>query len=152
FLGTQVLGGNGTVHFADHSNLDTYVKGLYVPSANTTLTIDTGVMVHGDTGIIGSSPGGFVTNNGTIAADAGGTITVQGDANFAAGTLTGGTWQASGNSVLQLLGANITTNAATIILDGARSQILSNTTSTSVLANLSANTASGKLALGSNVT
>ena len=40
--------------------------------------------------------------------------------NFSGGTLTGGTWQAAGsNSVLQLIGADITTNAANVLLDGA---------------------------------
>ena len=64
--------------------------------------------------------GGTIDNQGIIAADGGGTITVYGFTNFSGGTLTGGTWQAAGSkSVLQLKGADIKTNAANLLLDGA---------------------------------
>ena len=118
-----------------------------MPTSGTTLTIASGIDVHGDTGFVGSTTGGFVTNNGTIAADGGGTITVQGDTNFAAGTLTGGNWQASNSSILRLLGANITTNAANILLSGASSHVYSDTGTTNALASFTANAASGSFTI-----
>src|SRR5438270_11914836 len=47
-------------------------KGLYVPNTQDILTIDSGITIHGDTGVIGSN--GSVANNGTIASDADGII------------------------------------------------------------------------------
>ena len=118
FAGTQALAGTGEVDF---TTLDTS-SSLYVNPGNT-LTIAAGITVHGGTGFLGGDefgPGGTIDNKGTIAADGGGTITVYGFTNFSGGTLTGGTWQAAGsNSVLQLMGADITTNAANLLLDGA---------------------------------
>lgn len=69
--------------------------------------------------------GATFTNQGTIQAKAGGTVAVVGMAsgptnitNYSAGTLTGGTWTVGSNSAIRIPGANITTNAATIVLDG----------------------------------
>ncbi len=154
FLGTQALSGTGAVDFADNLNLDGYFKGLYVPNAGTTLTIAAGIEVHGVTGFIGSTTGGFVTNDGTIAADGGGTITVQGDTNFAAGTLTGGTWQVTGNSILRLIARSISTNTASILLDGASARVYSDTGTTSALASFTANAAGGSFTIqnGANFT
>ena len=145
FLGSQSLTGTGTVDFADNLIVNGIQKGLYVPNSGDTLTIAAGVTVHGGTGFVGSTSGGFVTNNGTIASDGGGTITVQSDTNYASGILTGGTWEAANNSILRLIGANITTNAADIILDGVGSSIDSNTGTTNALANLTTNAATGSL-------
>ena len=130
FVGSQSLTGTGTVDFADNLVLATSfnpsgLKGLYVPNSGDTLTIASGVTVHGITGFVGSTTGGFVTNNGSIAADGGGTFTVEGDTNYAAATLTGGTWQVSGTSTLILAGASISTNAASILLNGVVRPLLS---------------------------
>ena len=118
FAGTQALAGTGEVDF---TTLDAS-SALYVNRGNT-LTIAAGITVHGGTGFLGGdefAPGGTIDNKGIIAADGGGTITVYGFANFSGGTLTGGTWQAAGSkSVLQLIGADITTNSANLLLDGA---------------------------------
>ena len=102
FLGSQSLSGTGTVDFEDNDVIansfnPSGLKGLYVPTAGTTLTIASGVTIDGDTGFVGSTSGGFVTNDGTIAANGGGTITVQSDTNYSGGTLTGGTWQVDGS-------------------------------------------------------
>ena len=66
--------------------------------------------VQGNSGFVGSTTGGFVNNQGTIIANGGGTLTVQGDANFSGGTLSGGNWQAVANGTLRLLGANVVTS------------------------------------------
>jgi RHS repeat-associated protein len=146
FLGSQSLSGTGTVDFADNVN-SRGLKGLYVPNASDTLTIASGVTAHGVTGFLGSTSGGLVTIGGTIAADGGGTITVQGDTNYAGGTLTGGTWQVSGGSTLELVGAAIGTNAANIVLDGAGGRFTQDASGTSALSNLAVNASGGSFTL-----
>ena len=146
FLGSQTLGGPGTVDFADNPPTENQ-KGLYVPDAGDTLTIASGVLIHGNAGFLGNASGGLVTLGGTIAADGSGTITLQGFTNFAGGTLTGGTWKAVGVGTLRLLGANVSTNAASIVLDGASATIDSSTGTTSALAGLITNVASASFTL-----
>src|SRR5262249_61838466 len=74
----------------------------------------------------------------------GGTRSVQGTVtNSAAGTLPGGTWQVFANSTLRLIGGGITTNAATIILDGPNSNIYSDTGTTNALAGFTTNASGG---------
>jgi RHS repeat-associated protein len=157
FLGSQSLTGSGAVDFADNLVIangfnPSGLKGLYVPNPGDTLTITSGVTVHGLTGFVGSSGGGLVTNNGAIAADGGGTITVQNDTNFAGGTLTGGTWQVSGTSTLDLVGASISTNAANILLDGPSSHLTQNSAGAGALTNLAANAAGGSFTLRNGAT
>ncbi|MCM8613460.1 choice-of-anchor D domain-containing protein [Accumulibacter sp.] len=72
--GNQTISGSGQIVFADASGSNR----LNVEAGN--LVIDSGVTVRGQTGIIGQQAfvGGAanLTNNGTINADAGGTITI----------------------------------------------------------------------------
>ena len=137
------MGGTGTVTL-NNINDNFGVRGLEVPSAGDTLTVAPGVTIQGSSGVVGSSGGGLISNEGTIEGDGGGTLTVQGYTNFAGGTLTVGTWGAVGNSTLRLVGANITTNAANILLDGAASQIYSGTSgTTNALAGFVTNAATG---------
>ncbi len=160
---SQTLGGNGTVVLGgSNGNL------LYIPSG-LTLTIATGITIRGCNGTIGVGGGTFV-NQGTIAADVasgqillsatgwtnagviralnGDTVYGQGTStNFASGTLTGGTWQVSANSTLRLLNTAITTNAATILLDGANSNFYGDANSTNALADLAANASAGSLTI-----
>ena len=159
FVGSQSLTGTGTVDFADNliianSFNPSGLKGLYVPNAGNTLTIASGVTIDGDTGFVGSTTGSFITNNGTIAANGGGTITVQSDTNYSSGTLTGGTWQVSGSSTLDLVGASISTNAASILLSGAGAQFNQNTSSSNALAAFTTNAAAGSFTIenGANFT
>ena len=84
------------------------------------------------------------TNSGTYEATNGGTLAVTSVANFAAGTLTGGTYQVNANSTMILPG-NITTNAATIILNGT------NTTFSAISA-MTGNTGIFKLENGATFT
>jgi hypothetical protein len=139
FVGSQTLSGSGTVSIASDG-----LDGLNVPHAGDILTIAPGITVSGH-GFVGSTTGGAVTLNGTIAADDGGTVKVKGATNFANGTLTGGTWKASGNSTLRILGAQITTNNASITLSG--SHLYSDAATTDALAGLSDNAVGGQLTL-----
>src|SRR5262249_20928771 len=130
--------------------------------AGGTLTIGPGVTVHGGSGGIGYNPnydvpsnvtvvnqgtiaadgtgtlavnGTAVTNNGTFLASQGGTLSVPpGVTNFAGGTLTGGTWQVYAGSTLRVTEpSGITTNAASILLDGLGANFYRDAGSTSAL-------------------
>src|SRR5262249_46521490 len=138
FSGPQTLGGTGSVQF--NPSLD------YLPlvDCDSSLVIGPNVTIRGVSGTIGDS-GGTITNNGTIAADGGGAIVVQNFTNYANGTLTGGTWQVSTNSILRLIGANITTNAAALVLHGAGWHIYSDGGTTNALAGFTSNAAAGSL-------
>lgn len=89
--------------------------------------------------------GDSVTNNGTIEA-VGGTLVIEDAANFASGALTGGVWRVGENGTLQVSGADVVTNAATIILDSLNSQFRSDQT-TDALAGLMNNAIGGRLEL-----
>jgi hypothetical protein len=144
FQGTQTLMGTCTVTF---SGVATDDSALLVPGNGDTLTIAPGITVRGNSGFVGSVTGGALINQGTITAQSGGTLTVQGIANFAGGTLTGGTWQAVGNSTLRLLGADVVTNTAGILLDGAASHLYSDAGTTNALAGLATNATTGSLTI-----
>jgi RHS repeat-associated protein len=124
FQGTQTLGGNGEVDFTDKENVNTMLF-----SAGTTLTIGAGITIHGGGGTIEpDGSGAQLVNQGTIRVDGGGTLIVSGISNFTSGTLAGGTWQASGDSNLELVGVSVTSNAAAILLDGPNARITSDGT------------------------
>ena len=142
FSGAQTLGGAGTVTFKTGINLP-------VIDNDSSLTIGPNVTIHGSSGTVGRV-NSALTNNGTIASDQGGTITVQGAANFSGGTLTGGTWQVSAGSTLRLMGANIATNAATILVDGGSSHLYSDIGTTNALAGLTTNSGSLTIQNGAN--
>src|SRR5262249_13381299 len=78
FDSSETLSGTGTVHFPNNSPNN----GVWLPNANTTLTIAPGFTVDGVAGFIGSGLGGSadvaVFNQGTINATGGGAITVSG--------------------------------------------------------------------------
>jgi hypothetical protein len=83
-------------------------------------------------------------NTGTLQVETG-TATVSGSlTNFSGTTLTGGTYNVAG--VLQFAGANIVTNAATIILDGVASAI-QDTGGANALANYATNDAGGSFTI-----
>jgi RHS repeat-associated protein len=134
FAGTQTLSGSGTVSVATLSNS----VSLVVDGTGDSLTIAPGITIQGH-GFVGEVSGGSVTINGTIAANDGGALIVQGCTNFANGTLTGGTWEASNNSTLRIIGAQIATNAASVLLSGSQSHIYSDAATTNALGSLSAN-------------
>jgi hypothetical protein len=160
FMGNQTLGGTGSIVFgSDRTNLS---QLRIAPS--TTLTIGSGLTIAGDTGTIlyGDSTsnltnagtitdnvsGGTITimgtgwhNSGTIVATNGGTVRADQPNNYSSGTLTGGTWQVFANSSMRIIGASITTNAATILLDGATSHLYSDAGTTDALAGFATNAA-----------
>jgi hypothetical protein len=109
---------------------------------------------------------GTTTNNGELKANANGTVRIQSigfqnagtveamtgglvratlwSNHYLNGTLTGGTWRVDTNGVMRLIGANVTTNAASIILDGPNSNIYSDELSTDALAGLAVNSGAGR--------
>jgi hypothetical protein len=93
-------------------------------------------------------------NLGTLAVGAGSTFTVGTKLkNYATGTLTGGTFDVTGD--LDVKGAAIVTNAASITLSGAAAEIVNTgKTNTNALAGFATNSATGSfnLAGGANFT
>jgi hypothetical protein len=88
------------------------------------------------------------TNNGTLQAQNGGTLSASTPTNFSGGTLSGGTWQAFDNSTLRVaLPSSIVTNAATILLDGANSNFYRDSGTADALASLATNAAAGSFTI-----
>jgi hypothetical protein len=141
FFSRQTLSGTGSVVFGSGPAGSLNVNSFFP------LTIGCGITVFG-----GASSGinGPINNQGVIEeATAGGTLTVGGPiSNFSAGTLTGGVWEAADGGVLLLRGVTITTNAATIVLDGSGSLIEGDAGTTDALAGLASNAAGARLTVG----
>jgi len=120
FTGTQTIGGTGEIV------LGTGTPEIWLNQTGMTLTIAPLIEVHGGSGWIRNNTGNGVTNttlinDGTIRADAAGTLTISPNTltntgtmkaqgatlnassatvtNFSSGTLTGGTWQATSGHV-----------------------------------------------------
>ena len=162
FVGAQTLGGTGTITFGASAAITTAASG----GDSGTLTIGPGIVIDGTgsstigydgggpqtpliiQGTVDATEGGALsiygtdwTNAGTLEAEAGSTLDLATTpSNLASGTLTGGTWEVGADSTLTIAGANITTNAATIIVDGPN-------TNFPALAPLATNAASGLLEL-----
>jgi hypothetical protein len=165
FQGKQTLDGTGTIVFGGSSNNLVSISG----DAGSQLTIAQNITVRGQTGAIGSdgfsldSKGtiaadvasgtltiqGTWTNEGTIRAQNGGTVSASTPTNYSAGTLTGGTWQVYADSILRVvMDTGIVTNAATILLDGATSNFYSDSGTTDALASTFAiNAAAGSFTI-----
>ncbi len=168
------LDGTGTVTFNNGGN--SVYNTIQEDVAGGTLTIGPGVTINGGSGGIGydGSIGGpasvsFVnrgtidagsagtitlngaawTNNGTIEASGGGTVSATlAPTNFSAGTLTGGTWDVTSPGTLRVpFGASFTTNAASILLDGASAHFYSGSATTPALGGLTTNAAAGSLTI-----
>jgi hypothetical protein len=134
FVGSQTLGGIGTVVFGNTATpYYTTYNYLHTDAATSTLTIGAGITISGNSGVVGGfyytslqSPqvsGGPIIDQGTVQADvSGGTIYVVAPSFTSAGTLraiTGGT--------ISLLGA-VANTGSTMTLDGSGGTIsLSNT-------------------------
>jgi hypothetical protein len=159
--GDETVSGTGTITFVGpggtvktQANV-TLGPGITVHGTSGSLDLISGSLTNQGTigitvsghGFVGSTASGAVTMNGTIAADDGGTVKVEGATNFANGTLTGGTWKASSNSTLRILDAQISTNSASILLSGYGSHLYSDAATTDALSALSANAAGGQLTL-----
>ena len=161
--GTQTLGGTGTLLIdGDRGNL----SSLYSDSG--TLTLGPGITVRNGTngGIIGKASAGAITNQGLISSQtASKTVTVNGTltnqsvmearnggvllfntppTNLSGTQFSGGAWRTYANSTMRMVGADIRTNAAEILLDGPNSNIYNAATgTTSALANFATNAAGG---------
>jgi RHS repeat-associated protein len=169
-FGDETLGGDGEIRLGVPSGIDgvgnnqiTFGPGLTIHSgsgaygkintAGRSANITNRATIRADAGSrmeVGDTfHQGTFTNaaGGVVAAVGGATLVINDSTNYAAGTLTGGTWQAIGNSTLLIPGADITTNAASIVLDGVGAKFTKDTFNTSALTNLSTNAAAGSLTI-----
>jgi hypothetical protein len=133
----QSVGGTGTIQFGQ----DTPGDGL-VNFSNDTLTLQPDITIQGGrngsisandyfTGSFGTAYHGPIDIQGTIAETSSGGSLLAPDitfgtspfANYAAGTLTGGTWEVANGGALAIAGyPGISTNAATVSISGAGSE------------------------------
>jgi hypothetical protein len=155
---TNLVGGEINVNAGDGGsrNLTTELANAGTVNIKTATTLGRASADHVNSGTIrviggdlsvsqsGTTP--TFTNSGTLDIASGRSLNISGGtlANFNAGTLTGGNYLVAGT--FKFPSAAITTNAATIVLDGAASQIV-NESNTNALANLASNAASGSLRL-----
>ncbi len=95
--------------------------------------------------------GGTFTNQGRFRAVNGGILRqIAGSfLNFGAGTLTRGSYEVGAGSAFRFVGANILSNAATIILDGPGSNI-TNTSNANALTNFATNQSGASFTLRNN--
>ena len=107
----------------------------------------------GGTLVIDPNSTGFTNNvgtkNGVVTATAKNTIDIIGGGltNFNSGTLTGGTYNATGTIEFAAGSTGIVTNDATISLTSATGEILNSTTSTNALANFATNGTKGSFSV-----
>ena len=123
--GAQSLGGSGTVTFGNTGGSNR----IGIEAAGT-LTVGSGILVHGENGTIGGQAitGGAATlvNNGTISADvSGGTITLQTN-NAATTAITNNGILSAVNGGTLVLSSNVTGAAGSAINVGAGSTIVQN--------------------------
>jgi hypothetical protein len=128
------------------------------------MTLGAGLQIHGQAGSIASIfnegtiaadvAGGTIslsafTNDGTVEAVNGGTLSINNTDNFSDGTLTGGAWKVFDDSTLKVglfFGPALQTDAAIIVLDGPNSHFYDQS-SHDALANLTTISASGSLTI-----
>ena len=159
----RALAGVGTANRtlgAELNNLGTLEVAL---GAGSTFSLSKSSADHLNSGTIGVTAGSFAitqsgttptfSNSGTLSVGTGVTFTISGGAftNFSSGTLTGGTYDLRGT--FKFPGADVVTNAATVVLDGTSAQIVDQA-NTDALRNFTTNTTAGSLAIrnGRNLT
>jgi hypothetical protein len=114
--------------------------------ANFTTNADTGSFTIQDGRNFATAVSVTFSNTGILVIAAGTTFSVTGGfANFDGATLTGGSYRISGT--FQFVGANIQTNAATIVLNGPAAQIL-DLANNDALTNFTTNAAAGSFTIG----
>lgn len=165
----NVTSGGGSTFLESNSgsltltNTNNTIEGAGHIGNNTALTVVNGTSgtilanLSGQTLLLDGS--GTVTNNGTFNAGAGSTLEVAtGSAltnfsNTANGTLTGGTYNATGTIEFGSTGTSIATDNASIILNGASAQLI-NLGSQNLLSPLNSIGSSGSFSLqgGANFT
>ncbi len=140
-------GGTHLVLYFDGGTLNNQSGGTVNSQVDDTFYLNSGSPQINNAGTFEKTAGTGTTsvtvpfsNSGTVQAQSG-TLNLGSLSNFSGTTLAGGTYIVS--ATLSFPGANIQTNAATIVLNGAASQILNSTTSANALANFAANAAGG---------
>ncbi len=127
---------SGAGQLGDGTDMPLLNGGTVNANQSNTLFVNIGGAASTNTGLMeGTGSGGLVlqngsyTNNGTVQAGDGSSVTYQPsaiNANASGGTLTGGTWNAIANghgATLAMTGGPITTDAANMTLSGAGSVI-----------------------------
>jgi hypothetical protein len=157
--GTATLNGTGAWYLNDGAT--------FVNEAVATLSLLTNEYLYGESGTVstvvnagtidktaGTGTSLFfnnisLSNSGTLEANSGTLDLGNSLTNFSAGTgtLTGGTYAATGTGALAFANANIVALSAAVVLDGPASQIVADNSNNSALANLSQITSSGSLTL-----
>jgi len=178
--GNVTLTGTGTLALSDSPNNRIFASGsdsltndvnhtiqgsgqLGINNSGFGFTLtNNGTILANQSNALNIAPSGNTTNNGTFQANSGSTLFMNGTlTNYDPGTstLTGGTYNAFSGSI-QLSQANtgtgavITTNAATILLDGASAQIADGSGNSILQGFLSNNSAAGHFTIqnGANLT
>jgi fibronectin-binding autotransporter adhesin len=138
-LNNTVTGGGDTYIYADDgavtlTNTNNTIQGAGIIGDGTALTIVNGaagtILANQSGQTLLLNPSAPVTNNGTFSAAAGSTLDVTASltnfTNVASGTLTGGTYNASGIIQFGSTGTTIAADNANIILNGSTAQLLNN--------------------------
>jgi hypothetical protein len=163
YMANALLTGTGTLSLSDSTGNVVLTGRNYARLTNDTLhTIEGSGSIgsggHATTftnlGTVRANQGtplylyGGATNNGTFEAKSGSTLVATNLTNLSGGTLTGGTYAASGT--IRLPG-NISVNAATILLDGAGAQLV-NSSNTNALGGFASNSGVFTIKNGKNLT
>ena len=119
---TDLFSNDALANLANNSGSFTIQNGRNFTTAASVTFTNTGTLAVGNSSTFTGPSTGIYTEGGTMQVGSGGMLMLPGSfSNFAGGTLTGGTFIISGT--FAFANAAITTNAATIVLDGANSQI-----------------------------
>jgi hypothetical protein len=157
--GAGTIGASNSIGIVNSGTINaTGIRALTIsPSINAALT--EGLLNQASGVLRGSGAGGLqitggvITNNGTMEVLSGSQLVVATAAtftNFSGSTLTGGTYNliaGAGTATMKLPTSDIVTNAATILLDGANSQLLRTGNSANALAGFATNAAAGRFTI-----
>ena len=133
----------------NNQGLLTIAQGLTINQASASHNNSGTINVNGGDLLVtqsGTAPTFTNSSTGTFTIASGRTLNLSGGSftNFSAGTLTNGVYNVTGT--LKFDGAAITTNAATIVLDGVSSQIV-NESNTNALSGFNNNAAAGNFTI-----
>jgi hypothetical protein len=147
--GESIIDGGGTL-----TNQNTIEGGGYI---STNVFINTGTIIADNSShilmiqTVGSFSNSSGTKNGTLKVNAGDTLFIVSDlSNFSGTTLTGGIYSVSGTLEFNAGANGIVTNAVTITLTGATSEILNGSTSKDALTKFAVNASDGSFTLAGN--
>jgi hypothetical protein len=161
----QVFGGSKMILVG--SGIATNAASILLDGSGSTIYRDAPATIDALNVLTSLSPGGSFTiensrnfttagnftNNATLSVKTGTTFTVNGSLiNFDAGsgTLTGGAYNIAGT--LRFNNADITTNAANVVLDGTGAAAIVDQTGADALANFAANAATGTFTIQNGLT